>query len=747
MRRLSNLMIRKGLWLYLAVVPSIGLIHAQSGTFLRHDIQIGASWQNRDDCVAGPYVRDGFVTSTSTSASTTIQLPPLNCPGVHGGTFTWSVALVMPATMPPILDMGKTPVAASLTATARYAGTDPYSTTKAVEAFASVPTSSSQLCPHQHIIDTPESAAVSGSYSITATAAATCDHLSVPGAQSPGSASWTSFATFQFGSKDWYGAGISVNITSVYVYGPDPTLQLTPPGMTISQPAGSLDYTPTPVTVKNSGGGTLNWQATPSADWIGISKTSGSLAAGQSDTLSAKVDFSKLTVGSHPGDITFTGNAANSPQKFTVTATATPPLPDVLTLTSLTPDPSKPLAAGTKQDFTAQVSYTVGTQGFGRILLSALSGARYDSSILQVEKGSGNVTLKLSQFPIPDDASSVSVQVELDPPGAGPALKQVTTDYKVVGTDSIAFGTGANSVFPAPRETIVAGKSPLFFAAVDYSLGTMDRGEVYLQLTTGKGTGLAWSAQHANVKRGKDWAILVIDSFALDTAIALLGEDVQELDLKAYLSDGTGNVLAVTGPVQYKYSPAPQFTLQFGYCSVMCRSSNDWVATVPAGDLIVSHRGNAHIRFDHKPFDGTMAGVLLQYKNVIPGSTQEVLVTGEENDQASLAYSPLLQVFSSENTVVFITERMTYPTYPINKVNFRVRCTGPDGQQVLSDARFVPYEGIWIDRDNMNPYDPDKDGAPPLTACKTYEFVIRGKVTAWAVLAATWAVVPAAVGK
>src|ERR1039457_5350025 len=92
---------------------------AQSGTFVRNDITITASWPGywpAGTCVAGSYVKvDGSVTKTSTTPSAQIQFAPLSCPGVFGSKLTGSLNIVAPPTIPPLADLGKTPVTVSLT--------------------------------------------------------------------------------------------------------------------------------------------------------------------------------------------------------------------------------------------------------------------------------------------------------------------------------------------------------------------------------------------------------------------------------------------------------------------------------------------------------------------------------------------------------------------------------------------------------------------------------------------------------
>jgi hypothetical protein len=71
--------------------------------------------------------------------------------------------------------------------------------------------------------------------------------------------------------------------------------------------------------VTNQGGGTLSWSASEDQSWLGLSPTSGSLGAGQSETIAVTVTDLDLTGGQYQGLITVTDpNAVNSPESVSV---------------------------------------------------------------------------------------------------------------------------------------------------------------------------------------------------------------------------------------------------------------------------------------------------------------------------------------------------------------------------------------------------------------------------------------------
>jgi hypothetical protein len=71
------------------------------------------------------------------------------------------------------------------------------------------------------------------------------------------------------------------------------------------------------VTIQNSGGGTLNWQALPNRPWISLSDSSGTTA--ESDEITVHVDGSSMGFGAHSGAVVVSDPAAgNSPETLFV---------------------------------------------------------------------------------------------------------------------------------------------------------------------------------------------------------------------------------------------------------------------------------------------------------------------------------------------------------------------------------------------------------------------------------------------
>ena len=99
-----------------------------------------------------------------------------------------------------------------------------------------------------------------------------------------------------------------------------PQFSVDPDTLRFGAPEGS---NPTPntqtLTVRNSGGGTLNWTASENADWMVVAPTSGTLDAGQSASVAVTVTSNTLAANDYAELITFTdGAASNSPYSVRV---------------------------------------------------------------------------------------------------------------------------------------------------------------------------------------------------------------------------------------------------------------------------------------------------------------------------------------------------------------------------------------------------------------------------------------------
>jgi hypothetical protein len=98
---------------------------------------------------------------------------------------------------------------------------------------------------------------------------------------------------------------------------PEPLIALSPTSLSYETTEGT-DPSAKSFTVKNDGGGTLEYTVSSNRNWLSLSRSSGSLAAGASQSVSVSVDASGLAVGTQSGTITVGGNGANAPETVSV---------------------------------------------------------------------------------------------------------------------------------------------------------------------------------------------------------------------------------------------------------------------------------------------------------------------------------------------------------------------------------------------------------------------------------------------
>ncbi|TAN40756.1 MAG: hypothetical protein EPN25_06595 [Nitrospirae bacterium] len=72
------------------------------------------------------------------------------------------------------------------------------------------------------------------------------------------------------------------------------------------------------MTLSSTGRGTLNWSAASDPDWLGLSKTAGSIGGGLEDEAEVAVNTTGLGPGTHTGKITFSFNGGSSTVSVTV---------------------------------------------------------------------------------------------------------------------------------------------------------------------------------------------------------------------------------------------------------------------------------------------------------------------------------------------------------------------------------------------------------------------------------------------
>jgi len=113
--------------------------------------------------------------------------------------------------------------------------------------------------------------------------------------------------------------------------GPVPVLSVSPDNLVFAGQTGNVTPVSLPLSVANTGGGTLSWTASDNAAWLSVSPGNGTAPS----TLTVSVDTAGLAAGTYDGAVTIvSAGAAGSPGVVPVTLTVTdsPPAP-VLSVT------------------------------------------------------------------------------------------------------------------------------------------------------------------------------------------------------------------------------------------------------------------------------------------------------------------------------------------------------------------------------------------------------------------------------
>ena len=177
---------------------------------------------------------------------------------------------------------------------------------------------------------------------------------------------------------------------------------LSPASVSMTAPLGGPDPPGQSVAIQNTGGGSLAWSATFSPSWLSGSVSSGTLAAGASQTLTLSASVSGLTAGSYSGSMTVTSaGASNSPQSMSVTLAISQAPVISLDSTSLTFD--APLGGANP----AAQSLVLRNAGGGTLAWSASTAAGW----LFVNPASGSLS--------PGSMSTLSVSVNTASLAAG----------------------------------------------------------------------------------------------------------------------------------------------------------------------------------------------------------------------------------------------------------------------------------------------------------------------------------------
>ncbi|MGH7232362.1 MAG: BACON domain-containing protein [Nitrospiraceae bacterium] len=113
---------------------------------------------------------------------------------------------------------------------------------------------------------------------------------------------------------------------------PSPTFGQNPESLTFPGMEGGANPTTQTISIRNTGKGTLSWNASENADWLTLSPASGTTTT-ETDSISVSVNAAGLKTNTYTTTITLTDpTASNNPQEIPVTLALTAPQSGVVSL-------------------------------------------------------------------------------------------------------------------------------------------------------------------------------------------------------------------------------------------------------------------------------------------------------------------------------------------------------------------------------------------------------------------------------
>ena len=276
----------------------------------------------------------------------------------------------------------------------------------------------------------------------------------------------------------------TVNLTITSSSTPPPTtavISLSPARLDVFVAVGNNPPVQT-IILKNTGTVALAYTAVPTTQnslvfgvWLDVSPPAGTVAPGSQVTLSVTITSNTLQPGSYRGDITFTGNASNSPQSTPVYLTVGPGPPKPII--SLNPS----ALTFTTQAGTSPASQTIIVNNTGNAPLNFSAAASTTSGGLWLKvlptagtvpaAGSKTVTVSVSSSALAPGTYTGSITVS--DPNASNSPQSTSVTLTVTGSPTISL-TPASLTFtttggqnPAAQQITVrnTGNAPLSFSA------------------------------------------------------------------------------------------------------------------------------------------------------------------------------------------------------------------------------------------------------------------------------------------
>ena len=235
-----------------------------------------------------------------------------------------------------------------------------------------------------------------------------------------------------------------------------PALSVSPAALSFSAVAGGPSPAAKTLAVSNTGGGSLDWTASESASWLGVSPSSGTNAG----TVTVTPSISGLTAGTYTTDITLAAaGATGSPKTVTVTLTVDPPTPPALSVSPAALSFSA-VAGGSNP---AAKTLSVSNTGGGSLDWTASEGASWLALSPASGTNAGTVTVTPSISGLA--AGTYTEDITLAAPGATGSPKTVTVTLTVdpppppvlsVTPTTLAFTATVGGTDPAAKTVAVS---------------------------------------------------------------------------------------------------------------------------------------------------------------------------------------------------------------------------------------------------------------------------------------------------
>jgi YbbR domain-containing protein len=215
-----------------------------------------------------------------------------------------------------------------------------------------------------------------------------------------------------------------------------PAIGLSPTSLTFTGAVGGTNPAPKPITISNSGTGTLSWTASDNTPWLALSPASGT----NTGTVNASVNLTGLTAGTYNTAITVTAPDATTktvPVALTVTAPTTPAIglsPTSLTFTAsvggTTPAP-KPVTISNSGGGT--LSWTA-SENTAWLTLSPVSGTN-----------SGTVNASVNLTGLAAGSHNAIITVAASGTSISPRQIPVTLNITTASTATLSWNAGTES--------------------------------------------------------------------------------------------------------------------------------------------------------------------------------------------------------------------------------------------------------------------------------------------------------------